>query len=78
VCPRRALWSALYLLLEGDGHSDLRPPPPQPIWASLSNMHRRLQFRDHIEWADRQGKLDLLASYIASLAEPDWVHMGED
>jgi hypothetical protein len=78
VCPRPLLWSALYVLLEGDHYADLRPPPVLPrSWASLSNLQRRLHFHEHIEWADRHGKLDELARYIASLAEPDWVHMGE-
>jgi hypothetical protein len=78
VCPRPMLWSALYVLLEGDRYADLRPPPVPPwLWATLSNLQRRLHFREHIEWADRHGKLDELARYVASLAEPDWVHMGE-
>jgi len=75
VCPRPLLWSALYVLLEGDHYADLRPPPGQA--APLSNLQRRLHFREHIEWAARHGKLEAMAKYLASLAEPDWVHMGE-
>ena len=75
VCPRPLLWSALYLLLEGDHYSDLRPPPAP---GGLSNLQRRLHFREHIEWAARHGKLETMAKYLASLAEPDWVHMGEN
>ena len=79
VCPRPLLWSALYLLLEGERYSDLRPPPTQgSLWETLSNLQRRLHFREHIEWAARHGKLETLAKYLASLAEPDWVHMGQN
>lgn len=74
VCPRPLLWSALYVLLEGEHYADLRPPPQGP---TLSNLQRRLHFREHIEWAARHGKLETMAKYLASLAEPDWVHMGE-
>jgi hypothetical protein len=78
VCPRPLLWSALYVLLEGDHYADLRPPPVQGgMWTKFSNLQRRLLFREHIEWAASHGKLDELARYIDSLAEPDWVHMGE-
>lgn len=78
VCPRPALWAALYLLLEGDHYADLPPPPTQAwLWSKLSNLQKRLRFREHIEWADRHGKLDTMAQYLQSLAEPDWVHMGE-
>ncbi|MCG2592137.1 hypothetical protein LZ009_05015 [Ramlibacter sp. XY19] len=77
VSPRTMLWSALYVLLEGDHYADLRPPPTQDGWATMSNLQRRLHFREHIEWAARHGKLEAMAKYLASLAEPDWVHMGE-
>jgi hypothetical protein len=78
VCPRPLLWAALYELVEGDRYADLSPPPVQPwTWKTLSNLQRRLRFRDHIAWADRHGKLDALARYLEALAEPDWVHMGE-
>jgi hypothetical protein len=76
VCPRPALWFALYLLLEGARYTDLRRPPMHS--SMLSSMNRRLQFREHIKWADRHGKLEELAEYIASLAEPDWIHLGDD
>jgi hypothetical protein len=79
VCPRPFLWSGLYVLLEGDRHVDLRPPPVEPWqWAALSNLQRRLRFREHIEWAERHGKLEAMARFLETLAEPDWVHMGED
>jgi hypothetical protein len=76
VCPRPLLWTALYLLLEGDHYSDLRPPPQQGV--GVSNLQRRLHFREHIEWAARHGKLEPMARYLVALAEPDWVHMGEN
>lgn len=79
VCPRQALWAGLYLLLEGDHYADLPPPPTQPwIWSKLSNLQRRVHFREHIAWADRHGKLDDMARYLESVSEADWVHMGED
>ncbi|MGV3570620.1 MAG: hypothetical protein ACO1PB_08470 [Ramlibacter sp.] len=79
VCPRPFLWSALYVLLEGDRFADLRPPPVQAWeWAALSNLQRRLHLRDYIQWADRHAKLDVMGRFLASLTEPDWVHMGED
>ncbi|NML43906.1 hypothetical protein HHL11_09110 [Ramlibacter sp. G-1-2-2] len=79
ACPRPALWAALYLLVEGDHYADLAPPPTQVWqWSKLSNLQRRLRFREHIEWAERHGKLDTMANYMESLAEADWVHMGEN
>ncbi|QJW83751.1 hypothetical protein HK414_06200 [Ramlibacter terrae] len=79
VCPRPFLWSALYVLLEGDRYADLRPPPVRAWeWAALSNLQRRLHLHETIQWADRHAKLDVMGPFLASLTEPDWVHMGED
>jgi hypothetical protein len=79
VCPRPALWAGLYLLLEGDRYADLQPPPTQPwIWNKLSSLQRRMSFREHVEWAERHGKLEEAARYLDSVSEADWVHIGED
>jgi hypothetical protein len=79
VCPRQFLWSALYQLLEGERYADLRPPPRQAwVWATMSNMQRRQYFAEYLDWADRHGKLEQLGRYIDALAEPDWIHLGEN
>jgi hypothetical protein len=79
VCPQPPLWEQLYLLLEGDRYADLPPPPTQRwMWSKLSNLQRRLRFREHIEWADRHGRLEQMARFMEALAEEDWVHMGEN
>jgi hypothetical protein len=52
VCPRPALWSQLYGLLEGERQADLQAPPVQPwLWPKLSGLQKRLRFREHVEWA---------------------------
>lgn len=79
VCPRPYLWSALYVLIEGDRHADLQPPPVQTWeWASLSNLQRRERFLAHIHWAERHDKLDAMGRFVEAIAEPDWVHLGEN
>jgi len=76
VCPQPPIWARLYHSLGGDRYVDLQPPPVQPWnWSKLSNLQKRLRFREHVEWAARHGKLALVATFIAGLAEADWVHM---
>lgn len=78
VCPRPLLWTQLYHLLEGSGYLDLPHPPVEPwIWTKLSHLQKRLRFREHIEWAERHGKLEQVAGFTEGLAESDWLHMGE-
>jgi hypothetical protein len=78
VCPQPASWTRLYRQLQGDRYMDLQPPPVEPwIWSKLSDLQKRLRFREHVEWAERHGKLSDLAGFVDSLAESDWLHMGE-
>ncbi|HEY0822543.1 MAG TPA: hypothetical protein VGD76_02055 [Ramlibacter sp.] len=77
VCPNPAEWSRLYQLLEGDKYIDLQPPPvEQWIWGKLSHLQKRVRFREHIDWAARHGKLAVVAGFLHSLGEADWLHMG--
>lgn len=78
VCPHPPLWQRLYEELEGDRHEDLPPPPTQPwMWSKLSSLQKRLRFREHIDWAERHRKLAVVAAFMDTLVEPDWLHMGE-
>jgi len=79
ACPHPQHWSGLYDLLGGDHYPDLKPPPLQPwLWPRLSGLQKRLRFREHIEWAERNGQLAQVARFMAKLEEADWVHMGEE
>lgn len=77
VCPRPAQWTGLYHLLEGERYVDLQPPPVEPwIWTKLSALQKRMRLREHIEWADRHGRLADVARFLDELPEDHWVYMG--
>jgi hypothetical protein len=79
VCPQPSAWTRLYRQLEGDRYIDLQPPPVEDwIWSKLSALQKRLRFREHLEWAERHGKLPEVAAFVDSMAETDWLHMGEE
>lgn len=79
ACPAPAQWTQLYELLGGEGQHDLQAPPLQPwVWPRLSGLQKRLRFREHVEWAERHGRLEQIARFMNALGEGDWVHMGED
>jgi hypothetical protein len=78
VCPRPPQWSQLYQLLGGERQADLLSPPVQSwLWPRLSGLQKRLRFREHVEWAERHGRLEQIARFMTALQEDDWVHMGE-
>ena len=51
-------------------------PPPLAIWTKLSDLQKRLRFRETLAWAERHGKLDVVGQFMLELPEDDWLHMG--
>lgn len=55
--------------------------PPLPLilaaWDSSMPIEKVMRFREHIEWAEKQGQLDEILNYLKSLSEDDWFHFGE-
>lgn len=82
VCPRAARWEELHALLPPRktprGVQTPPAPPTGPAWAKTPPLTKRLLFREHIEWAESQGVLENVMSFMQSMPETDWLHMGED
>lgn len=77
VCPQPALWIRLHEILGGARRSDLPPPPVDPwLWSKLSDLQKRLFFREQLEWAERHDKLGIVDSFMQGMDESDWLHMG--
>jgi hypothetical protein len=82
VCPRPDRWQELFALLPP--RKTLRgvqnPPGPivGPVWKVTASLTKRLAFREHMEWAERQGVLESIMDFMQSMPEADWLHMGED
>ena len=44
-------------------------------WNTVAPLGKRLCFREHLEWAERQGVLVEVFALIKSLTEEEWFHM---
>lgn len=55
--------------------------PPLPLilaaWSSTPALPKILRLREHIMWASEHGALDAVHSFLMSLDESDWHHIGE-
>ena len=55
--------------------------PQSPLvgaaWTGTPSIPKRMCFREHIEWAAGHGALQQVYTYMKSLPESDWHHMGE-
>lgn len=79
VCPRPRRWQQLYDLLPDKQLVNGMPQPPAPIigpaWNAVAPLGKRLCFREHLEWAERHGKLVEVFALMKSLTEEEWFHM---
>jgi hypothetical protein len=77
VCPKPAKWQQLYEMLPGRQHSQPAPPLVGAAWDDTPSIPKRMCFREHIEWAATHGALQQVYTFMKSLPEGDWHHMGE-
>jgi hypothetical protein len=82
VCPRPERWNALSALLPPRktlrGSQQPPAPPTGAAWAVTPSLTKRLCFREQVEWAERTGTLEAVMSFMQSMSEDEWLHMGED
>jgi hypothetical protein len=78
VCPRPAPWQRIYDTMPDDGRGKRAAPPlTGAAWAGTPSLSKRMSFRDHLEWADRNGALERVVALMKELPENDWHHMGD-
>jgi hypothetical protein len=46
-------------------------------WHYTSNLEKTRRLAEHIEWADKHGKLPEVAVFLRNLGESQWHHLGE-
>jgi hypothetical protein len=81
VCPKPPQWSRLFELLPNvrrDGYGFI---PSAPLilgaWQESHDAQKCDRLREHLEWAEKNGALEKVHSYLASLGEHDWHHVGD-
>jgi hypothetical protein len=81
VCPQPAKWQQLYEILPDKKQSGAgwEPAPPlvEAAWKNTPSIPKRMVFREHIEWAASHGCLQQIFTFMKSLPESDWHHMGD-
>lgn len=77
ICPSEPNWSRLCSLLRDA--VGLEPPPAIGGAEAriTSKLAKRIRVRDQVEWAAHNGALQLMATFMGSLSEDQWIHMGQ-
>jgi hypothetical protein len=82
LVPMPPQWQTLYGMLR----NRLQKPsggwePPLPLilaaWHDSMPIAKQLRFKEHLEWAEKQGQTVEVGTYLRSLSEAQWCHFGE-
>ena len=81
VCPLPQHWIRLYDLLPDRRRVGSGWQPALPlilaVWHEAPDSLKTARLREHIEWAYSHGAIDPVGTFLASLPESEWHHLGE-
>lgn len=81
VCPLPGKWNDLWNTLPARSHRDNGWEPALPLilaaWAHSSIESKRERLAEHVLWADAHDAFPEVASFLLSLPEEQWLHLGE-
>ena len=81
VCPQPDKWNELWKLLPNRSRQGSGWEPALPLilgaWHDTPALLKTFRLREHLEWADKHGTLDVVNEFLRNLAETDWHHQGE-
>ena len=80
VCPLPPKWQSLWEMLPDRQQGGLGWEPALPLilaaWHDTSALDKSLRLRSHLEWANEHGVLPAVDTFLRSLSESDWHHLG--
>ena len=81
VCPMPSQWNALWEMLPNRKRAGERWEPAPPLilgaWHDTPALLKMLRLKEHIEWAEQNGVLEEVDSFLRSLPETEWAHIGD-
>jgi len=81
VCPVPQRWSDFWTMLPNRSRVGAGWESPLPLilaaWHETSASEKMLRLTAHIEWADKFGALESVATFLHSLREDEWFHLGD-
>ena len=81
VCPQPTLWHQLWEMLPNPKQIGAGWEPALPLilaaWDETPAISKMLRLADHIRWAETHDALEKIGTFLRSLREEDWHHVGE-
>lgn len=81
VCPQPMKWQEMYEKLPAKKRVGSGWEPALPLilaaWWDTPALSKMVRFTEHIEWAAAHGCLEEIHSFLSSLSEDQWHHVGD-
>ena len=81
VCPQPMPWQKLWEMLPDRQQVGAGWEPSLPLilaaWHEAPAILKMLRLAEHIEWAAKHNALEPVGTFLRSLPERDWYHVGE-
>jgi len=81
ICPRPQQWNELYQLLVKTAPTVVSQKPRLPLvlaaWSETSDQEKQERLEQHVRWAYDHATFDPVATYLRSLPEDKWHHVGD-
>lgn len=82
LVPMPTRWQELYKLLPNSrrkASGGLEPPAPLILaaWHFTSDEEKAYRLQEHLQWAETNGVLDEIDSFLRGLPETDWCRRGD-
>ena len=81
VCPQPKHWQTLWEMLPRRHRIAGRWKPPPPLilaaWHYASDDEKMERLAEHLEWAERHGRIVAVAEFLRNLSETDWHHVDD-
>jgi hypothetical protein len=82
VCPMPGKWHELWEMLpnkkrKSSGGWEPSLPLILAVWDEAPGLLKILRLKEHIEYADKHGVIDKIDTFLRSLPEEEWFHIGD-
>ncbi|MEP2774426.1 MAG: hypothetical protein ABJQ29_15640 [Luteolibacter sp.] len=82
LVPIPEQWNKLYGMLKKTRQNPSGGwEPPLPLilaaWHHSMPFEKQLRFKEHLQWAEKEGQLNEIGAFLRSLQEEEWCHLGE-
>jgi len=82
ICPMPEYWNKLFQMLKNtrqNPNGGWEPPLPLILaaWHDTPALPKMMRLYEHVKWAEKEGQLEEIFTFLKNLKEENWFHLNE-